>query len=54
MQNHGYDAFDETGEPEYVRGERSMSVGDIVEIDGRHYIAASIGWDEIEIEGDGE
>lgn len=50
-QNHGYDAFTESGEPEYVRGERSMSVGDVVEIDGRYFMAVSIGWEEIELEG---
>lgn len=30
-QNHGYDALHDPGEPEYILGERSMSVGDTVE-----------------------
>ncbi|QLG62055.1 hypothetical protein [Halorarum salinum] len=54
VQNHGYDALTETGEPDYVRGERSMSVGDIVVIDGTYYVAASIGWDEICINREGD
>lgn len=52
VQNHGYDAQQGTDQPEYIRGERSMSVGDIVEIDGTYYVAASIGWDEIEVGGE--
>lgn len=31
--------------------ERSMSVGDVVEVDGTYYIAAPIGWEEIDIDG---
>ncbi|NUC74734.1 hypothetical protein HTZ84_20955 [Haloterrigena sp. SYSU A558-1] len=50
-QNHGYDALIESGEPDYVRGERSMSVGDIVEINGTYYMAASIGWEAVDIGG---
>lgn len=30
---------------------RSMSVGDIVEIDGEYYMAASFGFDRIDIDG---
>jgi hypothetical protein len=30
---------------------RSMSVGDIVEIDGEYYMAASFGWNSIDIRG---
>lgn len=30
---------------------RSMSIGDIVEIDGEYYMAASFGFDQIEIQG---
>lgn len=33
---------------EYIQGVRSMSVGDIVEIDDTYFMAASIGWQEIE------
>jgi len=51
-QNHGYDAMNDADAPAYVRGVRSMSVGDIVEIDGAYYMAAAVGWDEIEIGGD--
>lgn len=47
VQSHGYDGTQ--GEPEYVRGERSMSVGDVVEIDGTYYVAAAIGWEELEV-----
>lgn len=36
----------------YDAEERSMSVGDIVEIDGTYYQAKSIGFDEIQIGGD--
>ena len=48
-QNHGYDALHESGDPAYIRGERSLSVGDIVERDGQYYACASIGWQEIEL-----
>lgn len=51
-QNHGYDALHETEQPEYIHGEPSMSIGDIVAIDGTYYMAAAVGWDEIEIGGD--
>lgn len=54
-QNHGYDALTDSGEPDYIRGERSMSVGDIVERDDQYYACAPIGWKEIRlIEGDTE
>jgi len=48
-QNHGYDSFTETGEPEYVHGVRSMTAGDVVEIDGEYFQAKSIGWEQIEV-----
>lgn len=52
-QNHGYDALTDASDPAYVRGIRSLSVGDIVERDGRYNACAPIGWQEIElIEGD--
>lgn len=39
-------------DPEFLDKEiRSMSVGDIVEIDGEYYMAASVGFDQIEIQG---
>jgi len=34
--------------------ERSMSVGDVIEIDDTYYQAQSLGWDEINVEGDTE
>ncbi len=49
-QNHGFDTFGETREPEYIRGERSMSVGDIVEFDDTYFQAKSIGFEEIEVD----
>lgn len=49
-QNHSYDAFTETGEPEYIHGVRSMTAGDIVEIDGEYFQAKSIGWEQIEVQ----
>jgi len=48
-QNHSYDAFTETGEPEYVHGVRSMTAGDVVEIDGEYFQAKAIGWEPIEV-----
>lgn len=33
---------------------RSMSIGDIVEIDGEYYMAASFGFNEVEIRGGSE
>lgn len=54
-QNHDYDPFMQAGEPEYIRGERSMSVGDIVEQDDTYYACAQVGWEEIKlVEGDTE
>jgi len=37
---------------ESVRGIRSMSVGDIVELDETYFMAAPVGWQEITLEGD--
>ena len=34
---------------EYVRGVRSMSAGDVVELDDTYFLAASIGWQELDI-----
>lgn len=34
-----------------IRGVRSMSVGDVVEIDDAYYQAQGIGWEEITVEG---
>lgn len=51
-QNHGYDSFAHGGEmPEYIRGERSLSVGDVVELDGAYYLCRSIGWEEVTVSG---
>jgi hypothetical protein len=49
VQNHGYDAFTESGTPGYVRGIRSLSVGDVVEQDETLYACISIGWQELEL-----
>lgn len=46
-QNHGYDALHDLGEPDYIRGERSMSVGDIVERDDGYYACGPVGWHPI-------
>lgn len=48
-QNHGYDSFEETGEPDYVHGVRSMTAGDVVEIGGEYFQAKAIGWEKIEV-----
>jgi hypothetical protein len=48
-QNHGYNSFEESGEPEYIHGVRSMSVGDVVEIDGEYFQAQSIGCTQIQV-----
>lgn len=38
---------------EYIQGVRSMSVGDIVELDDTYFMAAPTGWQEITlVEGD--
>lgn len=53
VENHGYDAFDETGEPEYVHGIRSMSVGDVIQTEEDEYhVTASIGFEELDIGGE--
>lgn len=52
-QNHGYDAFQESNEPEYLRGIRSMSVGDIVILGDMQYACAPIGWHEIQLDTGG-
>mgnify|MGYP000474574769 CR=1 FL=1 len=50
-QNHGYPGLDQPEQdPEYVHGVRSMSAGDVVEIDGEYYQAKAIGWEQIEVE----
>lgn len=49
VENHGYDAFHESGAPEYIRGIRSMSVGDMVRHGDTHYACAPISWNEIDI-----
>lgn len=52
-QNHGYDALHETDAPDYIRPERSLSVGDVVERDAQYYACAPIGWQELALlEGD--
>lgn len=47
-QNHGYDAFHDPSEPDYIHGERSLSVGDIAEQD-QYYVCAPIGWQELQL-----
>lgn len=52
-QNHGYDARHETDAPDYLRPERSMSVGDVVERSDTYHVCAPIGWQELDlVEGD--
>lgn len=51
-QNHGYDAFNASSKPEYLRGIRSMSVGDVVTQDDKHYACAPIGWQEVRLAED--
>lgn len=52
-QNHGYDPFHEEDAPAYVRGVRSLSVGDVVERDDAYHACAPIGWRELDVvEGD--
>jgi hypothetical protein len=51
-QNHGYDPDDEFGEPEYIHGIRSMSVGDTVVVDGTPYQVQSLGFEEISVGGE--
>ena len=50
-QNHGYDSFQETGEPEYIRGIRSMTPGDVIQLDDSFYQVRGIGFEEIEVGG---
>lgn len=38
----------------YDAEERSMSIGDVVEIDGTYYQAKTVGFEEIEVNGGGE
>jgi hypothetical protein len=53
VQNHGYDAFSESGTPGYVRGIRSLSVGDVIEQEETLYACVSIGWQELNLVGGG-
>lgn len=39
-QNHRYDALTASSDPDYIRSERSMSVGDIVERDDQFHACA--------------
>jgi hypothetical protein len=48
-QNHGYDALTASSDPDSICGERSMSVGDIVERDDQYYACVPISWEEIEL-----
>jgi len=53
VQNHGYDAFNQSETPGYVHGIRSLSVGDVVEQHDTLYACVSIGWQELTLsEGD--
>lgn len=48
---HGYDALGETGEPDYIRGIRSMSVGDVIQIRDRYFQVKDVGFGEINVPG---
>jgi hypothetical protein len=52
VQNHDYDPEEEFGEPEYVHGIRSMSVGDVVQMDDVYHQARNIGFEEISVGGE--
>jgi len=50
QHRHDYVAGDNgAGTPEYIHGERSLSVGDVVEIDDEYYVAAPTGWKQIDV-----
>lgn len=51
-QNHGYQPEEEFGEPEYIHGIRSMSVGDVVEVEDTPYQVRGIGFEPIQIGGE--
>lgn len=46
---HGYNPRLQPGEPEYVRGIRSISVGDVLENNGQLYACLTVGWGELEL-----
>jgi len=48
-QNHDYDLMQAPEPPEYIRGVRSLSVGDIAEQDGTRYTCEPIGWQELDL-----
>jgi len=53
VDNHGYDAFQQSGEPEYVHGIRSMSVGDAIQTEeDQYYVAVSLGFEKLDIGGE--
>jgi hypothetical protein len=54
VQNHGYDPDEEFGEPEYVHGIRSMSVGDVVQLDDVYHQVRGIGFEPIQIGGESQ
>ena len=53
-RNHGYDSFEETGEPEYIRGIRSMTAGDIIEVGDQYFQARGIGFEDISVGGESQ
>lgn len=52
VENHGYTAFEDMGEPDYIHGVRSMSVGDVVETGDEYHIAVPIGFEELTVGGE--
>jgi len=54
VQNHGYSPEEEFGEPDYVHGIRSMSVGDAIELPDGVYQVRGLGFEEITVGGESQ
>jgi len=52
VENHGYDAFEDSSEPEYIHGIRSMSIGDVIQFEDRYLQAQAFGFEDLDLDGD--
>lgn len=48
-QNHRYDPFHDPSTPAYLRGIRSLSVGDVVARNDAYYACAPVGWQDLDL-----
>lgn len=53
-RNHGYAPAQPDDAPAYVRGIRSLSVGDVAAQGDRYYGCAPVGWQDLDLVGGGD